>query len=252
VPNETISVSDVIPADPEQIYAAWLSTEEHSAFTGDEASVEPFVGGKHSSFGGYAIGTTVELDPGRRIVQTWRSRDFPEQHPDSRVEVTLEETDDGTLVTILHTELPESQGDRYRDGWVKWYLEALKKYFGAGSLDDDDEGDEEAADEDQPSAPAAAAASDYEDDEDDEAAAPTPPPPPPRKAPPAKKSPAVKAKAKPAAKAKTKAKPAKARIKARPSKSAAAKKAKKPAKKAPAKKSAPRAKAKAKGKGKRR
>jgi uncharacterized protein YndB with AHSA1/START domain len=129
VAYDSLSISEVIPAPAERIYAAWLSSDEHTAFTGDKAFVEPFVGGKHSTFDGYASGQTVELQPGRRIVQTWRAEDFPIGSPDSRVEVTLEETLGGTMVTILHTEIPPGQGSSYRDGWLKYYLEPLKGYF---------------------------------------------------------------------------------------------------------------------------
>jgi uncharacterized protein YndB with AHSA1/START domain len=133
VTYDSLSLSEVIPARPERIYAAWLSSDEHTAFTGDKAVVEPFVGGKHSAFDGYAVGQTVELQPGRRIVQTWRAEDFPLGSPDSRVEVTLEETVGGTMLTILHTDIPSGQGASYRDGWVKFYLEPLKGYFVAVS-----------------------------------------------------------------------------------------------------------------------
>jgi uncharacterized protein YndB with AHSA1/START domain len=129
VAYDSLSISEVIPAPAERIYAAWLSSDEHTAFTGDKAFVEPFVGGKHSTFDGYAVGQTVELQPGRRIVQTWRAEDFPIGSPDSRVEVTLEETVGGTMVTILHTDIPSGQGSNYRDGWLKYYLEPLKGYF---------------------------------------------------------------------------------------------------------------------------
>jgi uncharacterized protein YndB with AHSA1/START domain len=129
VTYDSLSVSEVIPARPERIYSAWLSSDEHTAFTGDKAVVEPFVGGKHSAFDGYAVGRTVDLQPGHRIVQTWRAEDFPVGSPDSRVEVTLEETVGGTMLTILHTEIPSGQGSQYRDGWLKYYLEPLKGYF---------------------------------------------------------------------------------------------------------------------------
>jgi uncharacterized protein YndB with AHSA1/START domain len=129
VAYDSLSVSELIPAPPERIYAAWLSSDEHTAITGDKAVVEPFVGGKHSTFDGYAVGQTVELQPGRRIVQTWRAEDFPLGSPDSRVEVTLEETVGGTMVTIFHTEIPSGQGASYRDAWVQYYLEPLKGYF---------------------------------------------------------------------------------------------------------------------------
>ena len=131
---DSLSISEVIPAPAERIYAAWLSSDEQSAFTGDKAVIEPFVGGKHSAFDGYSFGQTVELQPGRRIVQTWRAEDFPLGSPDSRVEVTLEETVGGTMVTILHTEIPSGQGSNYRDGWLKYYLEPLKSYFVPSSV----------------------------------------------------------------------------------------------------------------------
>jgi uncharacterized protein YndB with AHSA1/START domain len=142
--HESFSVSEVIPAPPDQIYSAWLDTATHSAFTGEEAMVEPFVGGRHTAFGGYSEGTTLELHPGRRIVQTWRSKDFPEGSPDSRLEVTLEETLGGTMVTILHSEIPTGQGEQYREGWVKYYLQALKDFFAGGPADADAEESDEA------------------------------------------------------------------------------------------------------------
>jgi uncharacterized protein YndB with AHSA1/START domain len=163
---ESFSVSDVIPAEPERIYSAWLDAASHSAFTGEEATFEPFVGGRHTAFGGYSEGTNLELLPGRRIVQSWRAKDFPEGSPDSRLEVTLEETLGGTVVTILHSEIPGGQSERYREGWVKFYLEPLKQFFAAddaasaGPTDEDsDEGDE-----------------DDEDEEDDESTVESPPP----------------------------------------------------------------------------
>ncbi|HEX3696094.1 MAG TPA: SRPBCC family protein [Polyangia bacterium] len=133
---ESLSLSELIPATEEEIYSAWLSSDQHSAFTGDEASIDPVIGGKHIAYGGYAQGAIVDLQPSRRIVQTWRTSDFPEGSPDSRLEVTLEPTVGGTMVTVLHTEIPEGQSDSYREGWVKYYFDPLKKYFAEKSGDD--------------------------------------------------------------------------------------------------------------------
>ncbi len=78
---DSLSLSEVIPARPERIYAAWLSSAEHTAFTGDKAVVDPLIGGVYSTFDGYSSGRTVDLQPGRRIVQTWRAEDFPAGSP---------------------------------------------------------------------------------------------------------------------------------------------------------------------------
>jgi uncharacterized protein YndB with AHSA1/START domain len=136
--TETVLVSEFIPATRERLYAAWLDSQEHSAFTDEVAAIEPFVGGSHSAFSGYATGQLLELEPNRRIVATWRSTDFPDEADDSRLEVTFEDTSGGTMVTLLHTGIPSGQSDRYRDSWVQYYLQRMKKYFGGGDDESSD------------------------------------------------------------------------------------------------------------------
>lgn len=130
---EVIRVSAVIHASPKRIYEAWLSSEEHSAFTGGMATVEPTVGGRHTAWEGYTQGTILELEPYRRIVQSWRTSEFPPDSPDSRLEVLLQEIDGGTRVTLLHSDIPEGQAEQYRQGWKEFYFEPMKRYFPAGA-----------------------------------------------------------------------------------------------------------------------
>jgi uncharacterized protein YndB with AHSA1/START domain len=129
VANESILISEVIPASPQRIFSAWLDSAEHTAFTGTEATVVPAVGGEHRSAGGYIQGRTLELQEGTRIVQSWRTTEFPPESPDSRLEITLEPTLGGTLVTLLHTDIPSGQSDRYKQSWSDSYLSRLKMYF---------------------------------------------------------------------------------------------------------------------------
>jgi uncharacterized protein YndB with AHSA1/START domain len=134
VTNESILISEVIPATPQRIFSAWMDSAEHSAFTGDEATVVPEIGGELRVAGGYIQGRTLELNEGSRIVHSWRTTEFPPDSPDSRVEITLEPTLGGTLVTLLHTDIPVGQGDRYRQGWNEYYLSRLKSYFSDGEI----------------------------------------------------------------------------------------------------------------------
>lgn len=127
--TEAIRVSAVLPAGPERIYAAWLSSEEHAAFTGTATEINPTIGGAFVSGDGYMKGKTLELEPGRRIVQSWRSVEFPDGSPDSRIEVLLEKTRGGTRVTIIHTNIPDGQGKDYEQGWADYYFEPMKEYF---------------------------------------------------------------------------------------------------------------------------
>jgi uncharacterized protein YndB with AHSA1/START domain len=129
MPLETVRVSGVVPASADRIYAAWLDSREHSKMTGGKAVIDPRLEGEHSAWDGYIHGKTVELEPGRRIVQTWRSTDFPLGHADSRLEVHLLEVPGGTEVTLIHTGIPEGQGVQYGSGWVDHYLTPMTKYF---------------------------------------------------------------------------------------------------------------------------
>jgi hypothetical protein len=62
-------------------------------------------------------------------VQAWRTTEFPAEAHDSRVEVLLEAIDAGTRVTIVHSNIPEGQGEKYREGWRQFYLEPLKLFL---------------------------------------------------------------------------------------------------------------------------
>ena len=123
-------ISAIIPAKPADIYKAWLGTKGHTAMTGSAAKVNGKVGGKFSAWDGYIFGKTLELTPDQRIVHAWRTSEFPDDAPDSRLEVLLEEVKAGTKVTFIHTELPQGQADSYRLGWEDFYFKPMKEYFG--------------------------------------------------------------------------------------------------------------------------
>jgi len=124
------TLSAVIPAKASEIYKAWLSTKGHAAMTGSAAKVNGKTGGKFTAWDGYIFGSTLELEPDRRIVQAWRTTEFPDDAPDSHVEILLEETKDGTKVTLTHTDMPKDQVDSYRQGWEDFYFKPMKGYFG--------------------------------------------------------------------------------------------------------------------------
>ena len=128
--SDFIRVSATLPATPERIYQAWLDSETHSAFTGSAAQIESRIGGKFSAWDGYISGVTMELQPNRRILQSWRTTEFPKGSPDSRLEVLLEPVKGGTRITLVHTEIPDGQGDTYKQGWEEFYFAPMRNYFG--------------------------------------------------------------------------------------------------------------------------
>ena len=123
-------MSAVIPATVSEIYTAWMNSEGHSAMTGSPANVDGNVGGEFTAWDGYIFGSTLELEPDRRIVQAWRTSEFPDDAPDSHVEILFEEVAEGTKVTLTHSDMPEDQVHSYRQGWEDFYFKPMKEYFG--------------------------------------------------------------------------------------------------------------------------
>jgi activator of HSP90 ATPase len=127
--NESVIVSAVIPASREKIYKGWLNGHEHSSFTGSAATASNRKGGNFTAWEGYISGKNLELLPYERIVQAWRTTEFSERDPDSKLEIILEEHKDGTKVTLKHTNIPKGQGKGYKKGWLDFYFKPMKEYF---------------------------------------------------------------------------------------------------------------------------
>ena len=124
------TITTILPASPEKVFKAWLSSEGHSAMTGSAAKAEPRVGGTFTAWDGYITGKTLELNPYSRIVQAWRTSEFPDESPDSRLEILLEASKKGTKLTLIHSNIPDDQADSYECGWDDNYFKPMKEYFG--------------------------------------------------------------------------------------------------------------------------
>jgi len=122
------TVSTILPAKPEEVYDSWLSSDGHSRMTGSPATVSAEIGGDFEAWDGYIQGRNLELNPGKRIVQSWRTSEFTEDEPDSIIEINLESVGDQTKLTLHHTGLPP-HGGQYEQGWVDSYFEPMKEYF---------------------------------------------------------------------------------------------------------------------------
>lgn len=128
------SVSDLIPASPQQIYDAWLGSEGHEMITGGQpAQISEREGAEFTVWNGYITGKNLKLEPGRRIVQSWRTTKFTTADQDSQIEVLLEPVAGGTMVTVNHTNVPDGHTS-YRDGgWQSNYFETMKRHFSRGT-----------------------------------------------------------------------------------------------------------------------
>ena len=70
-----------------------------------------------------------KLKPYSRIVQAWRTGEFAESDPDSRLEIRLEAVGEGTRLTLEHSNIPSGQAESYKAGWEEWYFAPMREYF---------------------------------------------------------------------------------------------------------------------------
>jgi len=128
--TDSITVTGIVPALPADVYAAFLDADQHGAMTGGAATAA--ADGSFTAWDGFITGRTLQTEQGHRIVQAWRTSQFPADAPDSRLEIVLEAADGGTRVTLHHTGIPAGQGTDYQQGWVDHYLDPMTAWFATG------------------------------------------------------------------------------------------------------------------------
>ncbi len=63
-------------------------------------------------------------------MQTWRASEFPADAAESRIELLFEpDGKGGTLLTLLHTDVPAELADYYEKGWTDYYFRPMRKHF---------------------------------------------------------------------------------------------------------------------------
>ena len=123
------TLTTAIPASAQEIYDAWLDSVAHSEMTGGKASMSDDIDAEVSAWDGYISGRNLELIPGERIVQSWRTTQFSDEHEDSIITLTFEEAEDGTLITLVHSNVPDEQTSHELGGWQEYYFRPMKEYF---------------------------------------------------------------------------------------------------------------------------
>jgi len=128
--TEKIQLTEEFQIPAIELYDAWLNSKKHEAFTGGgAASFKNSTNSKFSAWDGYIEGEILELEKGKRILHSWRTTEFPESAENSLLELVLEDNKPGCKLTINHWNIPEGQGNEYKQGWIDFYFKPMKKYF---------------------------------------------------------------------------------------------------------------------------
>ncbi len=121
-----IRQSVTFTAKPKEIYEMLMDSRKHARFTEAKASISRKVGGRFTASDGYIQGANLELVPGKKIVQKWRGKDWPEGHY-SKVTFFLKKVERGTRLAFTQTGVPAQFHKDINQGWHDAYWSPMKK-----------------------------------------------------------------------------------------------------------------------------
>jgi uncharacterized protein YndB with AHSA1/START domain len=127
--TKSITQEVTIKARAKKVYDALTDAKQFSAFSGGApAEIDAQEGGSFSCFGGHIKGRNIELVPGKRVVQAWRSVKWADGVY-SIVRFELSEEGGSTKIFFDQAGFPEEAGPHLEVGWAKMYWEPLKAYL---------------------------------------------------------------------------------------------------------------------------
>ena len=114
-----------IEASPAAVYGVLTSSEDFARMTGGRAaSIAKEIGGALSLFGDGIRGCNVELVPGKRVVQAWRSQEWAEGVY-SIVRFELVPQGKGTKLIFDQAGHPEDAQKGLESGWHQMYWQPM-------------------------------------------------------------------------------------------------------------------------------
>jgi len=121
----TIHQEVTIDASPAAVFDVLTSSEDFARMTGGRAAkISKEAGGAVSLFGGDIRALNVELVPGKRVVQAWRSQAWPEGVY-SLVKFELVPDGKGTKVVFDQAGHPDEAEQMLEGGWHQMYWQPM-------------------------------------------------------------------------------------------------------------------------------
>ena len=117
-----VVIQRIIRARPETVFSFFSDPTRWLLWQGVDGSVDLRPGGAFRvdvTGDGWAAGRFVEVDPPHRLVFTWgwEAEGNPVRPGSSTVEIDLRSAPEGTLLRLIHRDLPPDAQDVHRAGW---------------------------------------------------------------------------------------------------------------------------------------
>jgi activator of HSP90 ATPase len=130
---KVVQQSVELPASPADLYATYLDSSAHAAFTGGgPVTISTVPGTEWSAFGGRIWGRMLALTTPRQIVQSWRSFEWHEADLDAILVLTFTAASVGARVDLVQVGVPDRLFDTLVSGWPARYWQPWRVYLKSG------------------------------------------------------------------------------------------------------------------------
>jgi activator of HSP90 ATPase len=124
--TKNIHQAVVIKAPPRSVYRALMDSRQHSRITGSKVVIAAKAGGAFSMWDGGIHGITLLLVPDAKIVQAWRSEEWPKDHY-SIVTFSLQKSGNNTRLAFDQYGVPIKNCKSISEGWKTYYWKPMKE-----------------------------------------------------------------------------------------------------------------------------
>lgn len=132
---DDLRIEESMKCTGQELYNALTQKDMIQIFTGGPAKMADAAeaNGAFELLGGSISGKFLEVVPFTKIVQEWRLKTWPAGHF-STVTITLKQTKEDTKLTLVQKAVPVKEIESTRQGWHRYYFEAMKRSFGFGAV----------------------------------------------------------------------------------------------------------------------
>lgn len=132
IPTCKFSMREIFLTSPSELYRVFLNQEMVQAFTRSAATVDGERGGKFRMLDGNISGEFTEVVPDEKIVMKWRYNNWPSEHY-ATISMSLLDRSSETELKVEFRGVPDSQEEQTKEGWKRYYFQAIKQTFGFGA-----------------------------------------------------------------------------------------------------------------------
>lgn len=129
-----INISEEMKCTGQELFNALTRKDMIQIFTNCEAKMteQAIEGGEFLLLGGNIQGKFIEVTPFTKIVQEWRLKSWP-SGISSTVTITIKQANEDTKLFIKQTGVPKKEVEQTKEGWQRYYIQAMKRSFGFGA-----------------------------------------------------------------------------------------------------------------------